>query len=147
MSKQSKQRTAERRQQSRKIASARGASKGPSGMWLWGGVAVVAIVAVVLAVTLSGRDDSRVSTEPPPNAKEVSFNTSGSLQAFQPVQVQGTPLPKLADSGPDPAVGKQAPVLDGKSFDGSPVQIAANGKPTMVVFFAHWCPQDRKSVV
>ena len=46
----------------------------------------------------------------------------------------------------DPAIGKTAPVLTGRGFDGKKVTIGGQGKPRAVVFVAHWCPHCRREV-
>ncbi len=57
----------------------------------------------------------------------------------------GTALPALASDGPDPAVGTMAPTLVGSAFDGSPVAVKP-GRPTLVIFLAHWCPHCQREV-
>ncbi len=49
-------------------------------------------------------------------------------------------------SGTDPAVGMTAPTVQGASFDGSPVAIQPSGKPTAIIFIAHWCPHCQREV-
>ena len=68
-------------------------------------------------------------------------STSGLVQV-QPVNVTGNPLPEFPGNGSaDPAVGLEAPVLKGRSFDGSKVTVGGTtAKPTLVMFMAHWCP-------
>ena len=49
--------------------------------------------------------------------------------------------------GEDPAVGQTPPVLEGFSFDGSPVKIdPADGRAKVVIFVAHWCPHCQREV-
>lgn len=56
------------------------------------------------------------------------------------ITVEGAVLPPLEDAV-DGAIGLQAPVVTGTSFDQTPVTIGApTGSPTMYVFLAHWCP-------
>ncbi len=61
---------------------------------------------------------------------------------FQDVSVTGDALPQLPESGDDPAVGKAAPTLTGYDLAGRPTTIdpGSDGKATMVVYLAHWCP-------
>lgn len=103
--------------------------------WLWPaialGVVVLAIVAVV--VSRSSGDSSPAGT-----------TTVGEAQT-QPVTVTGTPLDPLA-SGTDSAIGKVAPLLTGKSFNGSPISITNDGKPKLVLFAAHWCPHCQREL-
>ncbi|NCX05312.1 MAG: TlpA family protein disulfide reductase [Actinobacteria bacterium] len=67
---------------------------------------------------------------------------------FQKVTVAGDALPQLPDTGKDPAVGKAAPTLTGYDLFGRPVTIdpGSDGKATMVVFLAHWCPHCNREV-
>ena len=84
-------------------------------------VVVIAVVAVI--VTRSGGSDDS-------NAGPQTY----------PVQVTGTPLPKMPDpSAADPAIGTAAPTLTGQSlFDGTPLTIdpasgmRTNGSPVTV---------------
>lgn len=65
------------------------------------------------------------------------------------VTVNGSPLPKLPESGKDPAIGCAAPVIDGQSFDGRPIRIGGggvDGRPTVVIAAAHWCPHCNKEL-
>ena len=58
----------------------------------------------------------------------------------------GTALGELADEANDPAVGKGVPVLSGVDLCGEPMTIGDSGKPTVVVFLAHWCPHCQREV-
>ena len=44
----------------------------------------------------------------------------------------------IADEANDPAVGKGVPVLSGVDLCGEPMTIGDSGKPTVVVFLAHY---------
>jgi cytochrome c biogenesis protein CcmG, thiol:disulfide interchange protein DsbE len=69
-----------------------------------------------------------------------------SSQEARPVEVVGELLPKLGDPGAaDPAAGLVAPTLKGQGFDGAPVGVTP-GRPTLVVFLAHWCPHCQREV-
>ena len=79
--------------------------------------------------------------------KSNGASSSGLVQV-QPVTVNGNPLPEFPGNGSaDPAVGLAAPVLEGRSFDGSKVTIGGKtGQPTLVMFMAHWCPHCQREV-
>ena len=93
---------------------------------------VVALFAVALLATRLGG--------------EGGGSEDGELLQIRPVAVNGTALPGLTKDGADPAVGLQAPVVTGASFDGQPVEIGRTGRPALVFFVAHWCPHCRREV-
>ena len=118
-------------------------------------------VAGVLALTACGGSDdstgdstiagaepsdsvSALPTDSVTDSGSVPTGTGGAEQGIQqngPIELSGQPLPPYEDSGSDPAVGTAAPVVEGQSFDGSPITIGGTtDNPTMVVFLAHWCP-------
>jgi cytochrome c biogenesis protein CcmG/thiol:disulfide interchange protein DsbE len=39
-----------------------------------------------------------------------------------------------------------APTVQGADFDGTPVAIQPNGRPTAIMFIAHWCPHCQREV-
>jgi thiol-disulfide isomerase/thioredoxin len=66
--------------------------------------------------------------------------------AASPVAVDGRDLPPPPEQGDDPAVGSTMPTLRGTDIHGDPVTIAADGRPTMIMFLAHWCPHCQREV-
>lgn len=106
--------------------------------WLWIGLAVLVVGAIVTAVLLSGGNDSN---------KAAPTNSSGvTLEQTAVAAITGTPLPALPSGESDPAVGMTIPTVDGRSFDGSAVHIAADGKPKLILFAAHWCPHCQREL-
>jgi thiol-disulfide isomerase/thioredoxin len=71
--------------------------------------------------------------------------TASGIEQTRPVEISGDPLPMLTDPSNDPAVGLTAPSLAGASFDGTPVTVEI-GRPTLLVFLAHWCPHCQREV-
>jgi cytochrome c biogenesis protein CcmG/thiol:disulfide interchange protein DsbE len=92
--------------------------------WIIGAaVIVVALIgAIVIAATRSDDDGGDPAAIVETNA----------------VVVDGASLPELTDV--DAAVGAPAPQATGTGFDGLRVELLADGEPTVIGFFAHWCP-------
>jgi len=92
--------------------------------WIIGAavIAVALIGAVVIGLTRS--DDA--GGDP---AAIVETNA---------VVIDGASLPEFTDV--DAAIGALAPQATGTGFDGLRVELLADGQPTMIGFFAHWCP-------
>ncbi len=126
---------------------------------------VAALVAAALVLVACGDDEpdlavlqddsppiAAVNTDEgavdPPSATVPADLPEEYLPAVGPVEVTGDPLPGYPDvSGPDPAIGLQAPTVVGLDADGEPVRIdAATTGPTMVVFLAHWCNHCNEEV-
>jgi len=93
--------------------------------------AAAAVVALLAIVAIVSTGDS-------------SSSDSG-LSQTQPVEVTGTALPAYASDAVDAAVGLLAPGLAGAGFDGTPI-VVQPGRPTLVIFLAHWCPHCRREV-
>jgi thiol-disulfide isomerase/thioredoxin len=100
-------------------------------------IAVLAIAAVL--VSSSGGDDDDATSSPAPS----STATGGGAETGT-VRVEGTALPPFDSTDDDPAVGMQAPVVDGRTFAGSTISIGTG--PTVLVFVAHWCPHCQREV-
>jgi len=96
---------------------------------LIGITAVMVVIGIAVIVMFTGSDTP---------AKSTTANNSKSSE-FQDVKVTGS-LSSLPDSGTDADIGKPAPTATGKNFAGDPVTLIQPGKPTMIVFAAHWCP-------
>jgi thiol-disulfide isomerase/thioredoxin len=100
---------------------------GPSpGVILGVVLGLVVLVALIVAIAVSVTNDDGSSAE--------------GLEQFQPVSVPtGAPLPRFESIANDPAVGQQAPGLEGRSFDGTPVNVVPGDGPYLLAFGAHWC--------
>lgn len=114
--------------------------------------AVAAVVLVALAVALvsgSGDDDTATDTtsaDPDTGTEEATGPGSADVPDDSPVTVDGTALPLLSGSGTDPAVGSPMPIVSGTGLDGSAVTVPAAGRPTMIMYVAHWCPHCQVEV-
>ncbi len=99
--------------------------------------AVVVAAAAVIAVLLTQSPGAPAGSAAPTVA-------SPSTAATQPAV--GAALPAFVATENDPAVGRPIPEVDGASFDGSSVSIAADSRPKVVLFLAHWCPHCQREV-
>lgn len=104
-------------------------SKRPPLVWIGLGLVVVGAAIVAFVGT-----------------RDTGSDDNSGLQQQQPVEVTGAALAPIPDSGADPAIGQIAPELHGKSFDGSAVDVAHDGRPKLLVFVAHWCPHCQREV-
>jgi len=97
------------------------------------------VIGLIVVVGIIGILVSRGSSS-------SSSKIDTSLSQTQPVSVTGTPLPALEDPANDAAVGAKLPDIKGKSFDGTEVDITADGTPKLILFVAHWCPHCQREV-
>jgi cytochrome c biogenesis protein CcmG, thiol:disulfide interchange protein DsbE len=99
-----------------------------------GGVALVVAGMFVVALLVSGDDEA------------------AGLAQTAPVAVEGQALPDhpgvgvVPDPIADPATGLTAPTVRGVAFDGTPVEVAGDGTPRLLLFLAHWCPHCQREV-
>lgn len=129
---------------SARVAQARSSSGGGGSKTLWwvfGGLAVVVLVAGILAVALSTRSDPGPGSAQP----GVTVVPSGPVN-FGDIRVSGAALPEAPQAGADPAIGQAVPEIKGEQFNGDALTIPASGTPKVVMFLAHWCPHCQKEV-
>lgn len=115
-------------------------SSGSTKLFAYIAVVVVAASIVGFGVTSLSNSDAE------PTASTV---IGGVVPAeYQKITSNGEALPALGDATVDPALGKQAPTLSGYNFAGEPVNVnpGSDGKPTLLVFLAHWCPHCNAEV-
>ena len=64
------------------------------------------------------------------------------------MKVQGKKLPTSdkVGSASDPAIGRTAPTLVGKGFDGKKVTVGGVGTPRIILFLSHSCPHCQREV-
>ena len=92
---------------------------------------LVALAALAMLTAACGNDDGAATS----SGSDTSVLT---IEQSRPVTVTGVQLPRYPNTGADPAVGMAMPELDGASFDGTPVTIANDGRPKVLLFLAHW---------
>ncbi len=105
---------------------------------------VLVVVGIAGAVSLGTAGGSTKTT----TISGVTVPGGVAAAEFQKVTTTGEALPQLPENSDDPAVGKAAPTLTGYDLAGRPVTIdpGSDGKATMVVFLAHWCPHCNAEV-
>ena len=104
-------------------------------VFIVGAVVAAVLVALLVALAVGGNDD------------DTATNTgNGDAATTGTVTVSGDALPQLGDAANDPAVGTVLPTLDGHDQTGAPMTISGDGRPTMIMFVAHWCPHCQREV-
>jgi thiol-disulfide isomerase/thioredoxin len=114
----------------------RGAKQSRTPYFVIAGIAAAVLVALVVALAAGGGDDDNTTT----GGGNADPATTGT------VAVSGNPLPQFTDTSDDPAVGMTLPTLEGNDQTGAPMTIGADGRPTMIMFVAHWCPHCQREV-
>jgi len=109
--------------------SSRRPQRRSGSFWFFAAGLAVVLVVGVTAVVLTRDSDGDGDGE----------SGSDSVEVAASVSVDGESLPALAN-GDDPAIGDQAPVVEGEDFSSRAVTLASGGRPELVVFLAHWCP-------
>ena len=108
-----------------------------------GAIAVVLVALAVALVAGSGGDDPATDTA---GSGATGTLTAAAVANDTPVTVTGSALTPLPDAGTDPAVGTAMPTLTGTGLDGEPLTVPTSGRPTMIMFVAHWCPHCQAEV-
>ena len=105
---------------------------------------VLVVVGIAGAVALGTSGGSSETTT------DTVVTVPGGVQPaeYQKVSSTGGMLAPLPESGADTETGKSVAVLKGYDLQGRPVTIdpAGEGKATMVVFLAHWCPHCNREI-
>ncbi|HEX6422602.1 MAG TPA: TlpA disulfide reductase family protein [Acidimicrobiales bacterium] len=108
------------------------------------------VAGIVIAVVLAALVAALVAGSGSDDGTETSDTAGGARAAVvpndTPASVTGSPLPALPDGAADPAVGAPMPTLSGTALDGEPLTVPADGRPTMIVYLAHWCPHCQAEV-
>jgi thiol-disulfide isomerase/thioredoxin len=105
---------------------------------------VLVVVGIAGAVALGTSGGSSETTT------DTVVTVPGGVQPaeYQKVSSTGGMLAPLPESGADTETGKSVAVLKGYDLQGRPLTIdpAGEGKATMVVFLAHWCPHCNREI-
>lgn len=119
------------RQQQRKRSKTGSSGSSP---WFWGAIVlVVGLFALAFFLTQGEKSGTGDGGE-------------AGIQETGPLDIAGDSLPVFDSSAGDEGVGLVAPVLSGETFEGDPIEIGTPGRPTVVVFLAHWCPHCQAEV-
>jgi thiol-disulfide isomerase/thioredoxin len=96
----------------------------------------------ILNSMLGGTD---FTTDPELNAQLQQIITgcmtpaTGELVEVGTPSITGQSLPEFTTVQGDTAVGMTIPEVAGADFSGTPVSITRDGRPKIIMFFAHWC--------
>jgi cytochrome c biogenesis protein CcmG/thiol:disulfide interchange protein DsbE len=118
------------------VTRRRGAKQTRTPYFVIAAIAAAVLVALVVALAAGGGNGDDAATDGG-NADPATTGT---------VTVSGNPLPQFSDTSGDPAVGMTLPTLEGNDQSGAPMTIGADGRPTMIMFVAHWCPHCQREV-
>ena len=116
----------------------RPAKQGRGPFFVVAGVVAAVLVALLVALAVGGGNGDDGATN--------SGDRSGDAATTGTVTASGDLLPQFADSSDDPAIGMTLPTLTGNDQNGDPMTIGADGRPTMIMFVAHWCPHCQREV-
>jgi thiol-disulfide isomerase/thioredoxin len=100
--------------------------RGSGARWLIPAVAILIVGAAGMAI-LFGQSSAGAAASP------------SAAPLTGPPEIAGSSLPVFIPSAKDPAVGAQAPTVQGHDDEGQPVSIEPTGRPMLVIFAAHWC--------
>jgi cytochrome c biogenesis protein CcmG/thiol:disulfide interchange protein DsbE len=114
----------------------RGATQSRTPYFVIAGIAAAVLIALLVALAAGGGGDDNTTTG----------GGNGDPATTGTVAVSGNPLPQFTDTSDDPAVGMTLPTLEGNDQSGATMTIGADGRPTMIVFVAHWCPHCQREV-
>ena len=103
---------------------------------LWISGALIAVVSLVVVVTVASGDDQSAVVE--------VEDSSAPLSQTNDVVIDGVAIPELQET--ETAQGVAAPQANGIDFSGEPVTLLETGTPTVIGFFAHWCPHCQAEV-
>lgn len=119
---------------------ARGGPPAPALILGLGAILIVAAAIAAVALTPSAQPQASAA------ASGASAPAGSAAPSGASSPAADATLPPFEASANDPAVGRPVPEVDGKSFDGTPVSIKADGRPKLIVFLAHWCPHCQREV-
>ncbi len=103
-------------------------------LWIAGGL--VAVIALVVVFTLANSDDQTTIVD--------ADDSSVAISETNDVVVEGVEIPELLET--ESSQGVVAPQASGIDFSGEPVTLLETGTPTVIGFFAHWCPHCQAEV-
>lgn len=99
------------------------------------------VIVLVAAIAIVATRDT-----PGTAADEIALAASPSAPASASALEMPAALARFDPAAADPALGAVMPPLTGVDFDGSPIEVQADGRAKLVVFLAHWCPHCQREV-
>lgn len=105
-------------------------------LWFVGLLLVAFAAAAVISLTRG--DDSSTDGAQGDGSEQADVSEAND------VSVDGSPIPRLQDV--EANAGIPAPQATGVNFTGETVTLLEAGKPTVIGFFAHWCPHCQTEV-
>lgn len=103
-------------------------------------VVVLAMVAVIVLTITSNKEANKSNSK-------IEVSPSATVSASTVNGVEGeTQLPAFTDAATDQAQGLIVPSFTTRDFADKTVTIAPEGKPYVLAFLAHWCPNCQKEV-
>lgn len=116
-------------------------------LFIVGGVVALVVIALVVALVAgSGDDDGDTATSGDVAREDTSGSPSAAVPDDSPAIPAGDALPPLPDAGADPAIGSPMPTVTGTGMDGRALTVPTAGRPTMIMYVAHWCPHCQAEV-
>ena len=122
-------------------------------------LAAISLVAAACGDSAEGGDTTaapsttkgaapEATTTSAPDTTSAPSTTTTTLAPLEtaPVAITGDPLPEVADSGEDVAVGLTPPEVVGVDFAGNEVVLGGSEGPQAIMFVAHWCPHCQDEV-
>jgi thiol-disulfide isomerase/thioredoxin len=96
--------------------------------------------------TDEGAAGATTTSTPATTAAPSTTTTTPVVLETAPVAITGDPLPVVADSGADAAVGLTPPQVVGVDFGANEVVLAGGDGPQAIMFVSHWCPHCQDEV-
>ncbi len=105
---------------------------------------VVVLMLIVVALAISSSKEEKA--DPAKIQVSNSVTVSPASVGDQSGQASLPPFDDAAQTGADAAVGQIVPQFTAQKFDGTRETVSPDGKPYVLIFLAHWCPNCQAEV-